>query len=239
MLDIIIPVYNEGDNVQGAFDSLQKSVKTPFRVLLCYDHDTDTTLPIAKNYIQKKFPLVLVKNQGKGAFGAILTGFQQSTSGAVVVFMADDTFNAPIIDEMYTKFMQGCDIVAASRFMRGGCMVGAPLVKMLLARFASFLLYAFTSLPCHDATNAFRLFSRKVLDQIPIESNVGFTFSFELLAKTHRLGWKIEEVPAQWFERVQGKSRFQTFKWVPYYLKWFNYIMATTFFKKNKHGVEK
>jgi len=38
-LDIVIPVYNEGENIVQVLDSLRRSVTTPFRVLICYDHD--------------------------------------------------------------------------------------------------------------------------------------------------------------------------------------------------------
>ncbi len=44
-----------------------------------------------------------------------------------------------------------------------------------------------------------------------MESNEGFTYSIELLVKCHRLGWKMAELPAKWYERTSGKSRFQSF----------------------------
>ena len=43
-LDIIIPVYNEGDHILPVLRELQQEMKTSFRVLICYDHDDDTTL---------------------------------------------------------------------------------------------------------------------------------------------------------------------------------------------------
>jgi dolichol-phosphate mannosyltransferase len=158
----------------------------------------------------------------------VLTGFRASSAPAVIVYPADDNYNAAILDTMYQKFQTGCDIVAASRFIPGGCMVGCRWQKAILVRLTAFTLYHLARLPTHDASNGFRLFSKRVLDTIEIESTDGFTYSIELLVKSHRLGWKIGEVPAQWFERDNGSSRFRVFKWAPAYLRWYFYAFATT-----------
>ena len=94
-------------------------------------------------------------------------------------------------------------------------MVGCPWLKAVLVRAANFTLYHLARLPTHDASNGFRLFSRRVTTEIPIESERGFCYSIELLVKCHRLGWRIGEVPARWFERAHGASRFQVVKWLP------------------------
>jgi hypothetical protein len=197
--------------------------------MICYDREDDNTLPFLKGHIPKNFKIDLVKNEGKGAHGAVLTGFRHSKAGAVIVFPGDDTTNAVILDRMFEKFKEGCDVVAASRFMKGGCMKGCPLLKSILVRSASFTLYWLAAIPIKDASNGFRLFSRRVLDNVLIESQEGFTYSLELLVKCHRLGWKISEVPALWYERTKGKSNFHTIKWLFPYLRWYFYGFKTTY----------
>ena len=135
---------------------------------------------------------------------------------------------------MYKNFIEGSQIVVASRFMKGGSMKNCPLLKSILVRTASFTLYILSSIPVRDASNGFRLFSRKLLNEVEIESEVGFAYSLELLAKCNRLKYKITEVPAQWEERSEGKSRFEIFKWLPQYLKWYIYGIATTWLKTKK-----
>ena len=123
-------------------------------------------------------------------------------------------------------------MVSASRFIPGGCMQGCPWLKDVLVRSANFTLHHFVGIPTHDASNGFRLFSRRVLDEIEIESSIGFTYSLELLVKCHRRGWQIGEVPAQWFERTKGASRFRVLKWLPAYLRWYGYALGTTFLRQ-------
>ncbi|MBD3296685.1 MAG: glycosyltransferase [Candidatus Omnitrophica bacterium] len=233
-LDIVIPVYNEGENIINVLAALKKEVKTPFRVLICYDSPEDTTLRSLDKMPDPGFEILRVQNRGKGAHGAVITGFQDSSAPAVLVFPADDTFNAEMIDSMFEKFTGGADIVAASRFMPGGCMEGAPFMKDLLVRVSAFTLYHLARVPCHDSSNGFRLFSRRVIEEIPIESSEGFVYSIELLVKCHRLKWNISEVPAKWIERTSGESRFRLGKWLPSYLKWFFYAFTTTYLGKKE-----
>jgi len=237
-LDIVVPVYNEGENIVRMLDALRGSVKRPFRVLICYDRDDDDTLPVIRGYADAGFEIVPVKNRRRGVHGAVVTGFQASTAPAVLVMPADDTYNAGILDQMVDRLEQGYDLIAPSRFMKGGRMVGCPWLKAVLVRASAFVLYHLARLPTHDSTNGFRLFSRRVLELIPIESSEGFTYSIELLVKCHRLGWKIGEVPSQWYERKKGASRFKVLKWSPAYLRWVAYAFATTYLFRGPETVD-
>jgi dolichol-phosphate mannosyltransferase len=233
VIDIVIPVYNEGENIISLLKAFDREVYSPIRVLICYDHDDDTTLA-AINKINSRFDIVPVKNTGRFAHGAVLTGFRYSTAPAVISYMADDDYNASLIDKMIELFWHGNDVVCPSRFVPGGCMVGCPWLKDFLVRAVSFTLYHFGRLPSHDATNAFRLFSSRSRNSVKIESTKGFSYSLELLAKAHRSGLKVAEIPAQWFERAQGKSRFQALNWASAYLRWYFYVFATTYLQKKK-----
>ncbi|OJX68164.1 glycosyltransferase family 2 protein [Magnetospirillum sp. 64-120] len=237
-LDIVIPVYNEGENILKVFAALKAEVKTPFRVLICYDFPEDNTLAaLADN--DHGVEVVLVKNPERGPHAAVRAGLAASTAPAVLVYMADDDFNAGIIDRMVALHGQGCDVVAASRFVAGGCMVGCAPFKEAVTRVADFTLYHLCGMKVHDATNGFRLFSRRVVDTIEIESSLGFTYSIELLAKTVRLGWPVAEVPAKWFERSDKPSRFQVLRWIPRYLRWLFYGLATVWLRRGAKTVKR
>jgi dolichol-phosphate mannosyltransferase len=236
-LDIVIPVYNEGANIVRVLESLRDHVKTPFRILICYDRDEDDTLEALRGMDLRGLDVQRVKNRGRGALGAIVTGFEESRAEAVLVFPADDDYNAPNLDRMVEKFGEGCEIVAASRFIPGGCMTGCPWLKATLVRTSAWALHHLARVPTHDPSNGFRLFSRRVLEAIPIESSVGFAYSIELLVKCHRLGWKIGEVPVSWHERKAGQSRFRVLRWLPQYLKWFCYAFATTYLRRGPSSV--
>ncbi|MDO8875818.1 MAG: glycosyltransferase [Pseudolabrys sp.] len=232
-LDIVIPVYNEGRNILATLGALRQHMRTPSRILICYDRpDDDTLTTIAANPERVEgLSIEFVRNPGRGAHGAVMAGFAASRAPFVMVYPADDDFNGAIVDTMVAKAEQGADIVCASRFIPGGCMVGCPWLKATLVRAAAFSLHYIARLPTHDPTSGFRLFSRRVIDRIPVEADRGFCYSIELLVKCHRLGWPVAEVPAQWFERTKGASRFRVISWLPAYLRWYGYAFATTFLR--------
>jgi len=238
-LDIVIPVYNEGRLILATLSALATAVTTPARVLICYDTPDDDTLPAIRNHpdTHKGLAVEFVRNPGRGAHAAVMAGFAASTAPMVVVYPADDDYNAAILDRMVASARQGNDVVSASRFIPGGSMVGCPWLKAVLVRAASFTLYHVARLPSRDASNGLRLFSRRVVDRVRIESDRGFCYSIELLVKVHRLRWPISEVPAQWIERRQGQSRFRVLDWLPAYLRWYFYGFATTFLRRSPKSV--
>jgi glycosyltransferase involved in cell wall biosynthesis len=217
-LDIVIPVYNEGRNIVATLAALAREVKTPARVLICYDHAEDDTLPAIRANPQAHagLPVEFVRNAARGAHGAVVTGFAASTAPFVLMYPADDDYNAGRLDIMVARAHEGCDIVCASRFMPGGEMVGCPWLKAALVRGGNFTLHYLAQLPTTDA----------------VQSDQGFCYSIELLVKVHRLGWRIGEVPVQWFERRHGASRFRVLKWLPAYLRWYAYAFATTLLRR-------
>ncbi len=220
-LSIVMPVYNEGEVISQAITKVESSAKTPHELIIVYDMNEDTTITPVKK-LQGKYPNIrLVKNIfGKGALNALKTGLNKARGEAVCIMMADLTDDPGVLNKMIEKFDQGFDVVAASRYMKGGHQIGGPLIKQILSRIAGISLHYLVGLPTHDATNSFRLYSRKFLSKIKIESDGGFELSLELTVKAHFMGYKVAEVPTTW-TYLAKESRFYLKKWLPKYLKWY------------------
>ena len=238
-LEIIIPIYNEGKNILKLFEFFEIFIKTEFRILLCYDLEDDDVFNFKHEFKKFKFEIIFVKNPSSGPCLAIIEGMYFGNSDCVIVYPADDFLNYNIVDKMYEAFTKNNDIVVASRFMKGGSMKGCPLIKSILVRFVSSTLYLLSSIPVRDASNGFRLFSRRLLNTVNIESKVGFAYSLELLSKCNRLRLKMGEMPAQWEERSVGSSRFKIIKWFSGYLRWYFYGLGTAWLKKKPEDVGK
>ena len=103
----------------------------------------------------------------------------------------------------------------------------------MITNFGSFLMYFICGIPYRDCTNAFKMFNRKILDKIILESKVGFTFALELTVKAHLNNCKIREIPCTWKELPNRKSNFKVFRWLPYYVYWVFYALAYRFKPNN------
>lgn len=224
-LHIVVPVFNEGANFPAFYRSVKENIRTPHRILVVYDFDEDDTLPSVRALQRTDDQLLLIKNWGTGVLGALKTGLGVPKAGAVLVSMADLSDDHPQADAMFALYLQGCDVVAASRYMKGGSQSGGPWLKRTLSRIAGLSLYHLGGLPTHDPTNNFKLYSAQLLKQVVIESTGGFEVALELTAKAHILGMPIGEVPASWKHRVAGTSRFKMVKWLPRYLRWYSSLV--------------
>jgi hypothetical protein len=149
-----------------------------------------------------------------------------ATSGSfVLISMADGSDEPAIIDAMVALARDGADVVAASRYMAGGHQVGGPRLKGLMSRTAGLTLHWFAGIPTHDPTNNFKLYSRRFLDAVTIESTAGFELALELTVKATLQGRRIAEVPTTWRDRAAGKSNFRLRQWLPHYLHWYRVAM--------------
>lgn len=223
-INIVIPVYNEGENIRLILAEIEKKVKTPHKIMIIYDFYEDNTIPVVKDLMKKNNNIMLLKNKyGKGALNAIKTGFESIDKGVVLVTMADLSDDIGKIDEMFQKINEGYDIVCGSRYMKGGKQIGGPWIKKILSRMAGVSLHYITKIPTHDVTNSFKMYAKKVLDEIKIESNGGFELGMEIVIKAHFSGYKVTEIPCIWVDRRKGESRFKIIRWMPKYLRWYFY----------------
>src|SRR5438105_1164667 len=144
--------------------------------------------------------------------------------------MADRCDDPRSVSAMARLVRQGADVVAGSRYARGGRQEGGPLLKRTLSRLAGLSLHYLAGLPVRDATNNFRAYSRRVVEGVAVESKAGFALALELTLKAHWRGWRLAEVPTTWRDRTAGSSRFRTFAWLPHYLRWYLRALGRAWF---------
>jgi len=228
MLSIVLPVFNEGENIVRVLGALAREVRTPHEVLVVYDFAEDTTVRPVRALAM---PTVrLIRNDiGRGVLNAMRTGISAARAPLVLISMADGSDDPTVIDSMVQLARDGADVVAASRYMRGGRQEGGPLLKTFLSRAAGLSLHYLGGLSVHDATSNFRLYKRSLLERIPIESRAGFELALEITVKAHLQGARLAEVPTVWRDRTAGTSKFRMRAWLPGYLRWYTRALAGRF----------
>jgi dolichol-phosphate mannosyltransferase len=221
---LVVPVFNEADNIGALCRKAREELPPGFELLICYDMDSDTTLPaLAALSPEEKPPVVrLIKNDlGPGVRYAIEAGMRAATTPSVIVMMADLSDDFRRVEDMLRLLEQGADVVCASRYSPGGEQHGGPFIKRTLSRLAGQSLHHVAGLPTTDPTNSFKGYQKSYLDRTAIESKAGFSLGLELTVKAHFGGGRVTEVPASWWDRTAGDSRFQLGKWLPHYLRWY------------------
>lgn len=201
---------------------IERAHTRPLEVLVVHDFDEDTTVPVVER-LQSELPeLRLHRNTlGRGVLNALKSGLAAARAPYVLVTMGDGSDDPGEIDAMYALANSGADVVAGSRYMRGGHQLGGPLLKRSMSRVAGLSLHWLGGLPIHDATSNYRMYSKRLLQRVTIESRGGFELGIELTVKAYALGMQVAEVPTTWRDRTAGQSRFRLWKWLPRYLRWY------------------
>src|SRR5260370_31764964 len=106
-LHIVACVYNEAENFPALYQRLKANVRTPYRVVVVYDFEEDTTIPVVRRLAQGDPGLVLVRNPTRGVLGALRTGLAYPKAGAVVGTMADGSDDHVCIGSMYRLYKHG------------------------------------------------------------------------------------------------------------------------------------
>lgn len=224
-LDIIIPVHNESEIIVNLLLQFEKQINCNYKVIICYDFDDDSTPKVINQSLLDKSKIHIIKNKSVGPNEAIKTGIDYSNAEIILVYMADDFLNISLIDKMILKIDEGCDLIIPSRFIKGGTFENKNLFKKIITVLGYSAMYYIAGIPYRDCTNAFKMFSSKIVKKIIFNSSKGFTYALELTIKTHHSKYKIIEMPAKWEDLKGRKSKFKVIKWLPYYIYWLLYAI--------------
>jgi dolichol-phosphate mannosyltransferase len=213
-LIIVIPTYNEAENLPGLVSALFLLPVEGLSVIVVDDNSPDGTGRIADELAESNpGRLSVIHRSGKHGLGtAYLTGFQQALdNGAETIAQMDADFSHPpqkLLSLLET--LKSCDLALGSRYVRGGGVDRHwPYWRKSLSAFGNFYARTILTLPIKDATGGFKVWRRKTLRGMPLErvrSN-GYAFQIEMNYMAYRLGYAIEEVSFYFPDRESGSSK--------------------------------
>ena len=208
---VVIPTYNERDNVEAIVERVTASVADA-HVLIVDDHSPDGTGKIADE-IAAADPRVHVlhRTAKAGLGGAYIAGFGWGLEHGydVLVEMDADGSHAP---EQLTRLLDAlrdADLVIGSRWVPGGTVVNWPKSRELLSRGGNLYTRVALGIDLRDATGGYRAYRRAVLEEIEYRSVVseGYCFQVDLAWRAARGGFRVVEVPITFAERERGESK--------------------------------
>ncbi|WP_203580583.1 glycosyltransferase family 2 protein [Microbacterium hibisci] len=221
-VSIIVPAYNEGEEIAAFLARVASTVTMDFELLVVVDTPEDTTIPVVERAAAADGRIRCVINTyGRGPAQAIRYGFDVAAAPTVVVTMADGSDDPRQIDELADLVERGVVVAAGSRYMAGGQQIGGPRIKRTLSRLAGTSLHLFAGIGTRDATNSFKAYNTDFVRTVTIQSRDGFEIGLELTAKARRARLPVAELPTIWLDRTAGASNFQLRKWIPKYLRWY------------------
>jgi len=227
-LSIIIPCYNEADNVLKLqtefFPVVAELAKTQLvEVIFVDDGSTDATWSALSNAFEHS-PVVDVPvkferhpvNRGLGA--AMRTSMAAASGDIIVTIDSDGTYKFTEIPALLARLTPEVDIVTASPYHPDGGVAGVPAYRLVLSRGSSILYRLLVNWRVHTYTALFRAYRRAVIDHVSFESN-GFLAGTELMVKAMLMGYRVAEYPAVLYARVHGVSKAKLMRTIRAHLK--------------------
>lgn len=213
---VIIPTYNECENAAAIIEAVL-SLATPMDVLVVDDGSPDGTAAIVKSK-QTEHPgrIHLIERSGKLGLGtAYITGFRWALEhGYEYIFEMDADFshNPLDLEKLYSACANGADVAVGSRYVTGVNVVNWPMSRVLMSYFASKYVRLITGMPVHDTTAGFGCYRRRVLEAMELDKIrfKGYAFQIEMKFTARQLGFRIEEVPIIFVNRVLGTSKMSS-----------------------------
>lgn len=230
-LSIIVPTFNEKEQIEKTVHSLYTDLKSinPKPELLIIDDSTDRTYDILQKLMNHYKILKVIHRTGKKGVGsAIRLGIKKAKGKFVIIFMADAPDDSKYIPEMLNKLREGYDVVQTSRFLKGCKIVDYPFKKRIGNWLCNnFIKIVFLEFKLKDFSSLFKGFNKKRIEALNLEANE-FDLGLEIVLKAMRKKYRIIEVPVNWIEREEGKSKLKLSRYAKHYFKrvisiWVNY----------------
>ncbi len=212
-ISVIVPTYNESKNIREILEYIQKSIPENLKAetIVVDDNSPDHTAKIAEDYfhsIKEKttHTINVIKRKAKdGLSSAIINGIQQATGNTIVVMDSDFSHPPNIIPKMIETLKQtSCDIVIASRYVKGGSIQGWPFKRKLMSKIATSIAKRGLGISSKDPMSGFFMFKKNIIAGLKFDA-IGYKILLEILVKTK--GVKIQEVPYTFTNRQQGDSK--------------------------------
>ena len=214
-LTVILPTYNERDNIPILIAGILHHVRTPVEVLVVDDNSPDGTWQVVQEIAAREAleckdgkaqVHLLHRTTERGLTSAIWAGIRAATTEAVSWMDCDLAMPPDVIPALIEQLAAGADIAIGSRYVAGGSDRG----HSLMARAFSVTINTFASLllgwGVRDYTSGFVAARREVFDRLTLRGDYG-EYCIDLLARARMMGLRVAEVPYACAARASGESK--------------------------------
>lgn len=205
-ISVILPAYNEQENIKDAVTSINKYLQKKFRsfeIVVVNDGSTDKTPAIVKKMAKRNKNLRMVTHPKNRGYGATLrTGFANSQGKLVFYTDSDNQYKIKDLD-LFLPLIKKFDIVAGFRTKHED-----PLMRIFISDVYNLIIRLLLNLQVKDVDCSFKLIKKEVFKKIKLKSKTGL-LEAELFAKAKKAGFSITQVAVNHYPRTKGKTSYE------------------------------
>ena len=212
MISVIVPTYNEKENIKKLILAVHKILcGHEHELIIVDDNSPDGTAEVAEE-MSREYPVRVLKRKGKlGLASAVLHGFENAKGEVLGVIDADMQHPPEYVEGFALAALNGQDIAVGSRYIKGGKIEGWSMFRSLVSRGAIMLSRPLTNVK--DPMSGYFFLKRSVIDGVAF-SPTGYKILLEILAKGSYKN--VKEIPYTFKTRKQGKSKLGVSEYANY-----------------------
>ena len=204
MISVVVPIFNEQENIKSLLERLKKTFanyRKEYEVVLIDDKSTDRSWQVLED-LSSKYPIKIHKKEGKrGKAFSLFEGFAKASGEILVMIDADLQYPPEAISEMI-KTLDGADIVVANRKNYYNARIRKTLSRTFRYVFGK-LMFGIDS----DIQSGLKVFKREVLETVKFQPKSGWTFDLEFLHRATQAGFILKNVDIDFYPRKNGNSK--------------------------------
>jgi dolichol-phosphate mannosyltransferase len=210
-LSVVIPAYNEEQNIVKCIQDLQATIRDeyriPYEIIVVDDNSKDRTAELVRAEMAKDPAVRLVSRNPPGGFGrAVRSGLEAIRGDVVVIYMADHSDTPEDVAAYYRKIGEGYDCVFGSRFITGSEVRDYPGLKLVVNRIVNRCIQVMFWTRFNDLTNAFKAYRTAVIRDCGPYRASHFNITLEMSLGALIRGYNIAQIPIRWYGRTWGSS---------------------------------
>ncbi|MEK6981917.1 MAG: polyprenol monophosphomannose synthase [Candidatus Micrarchaeota archaeon] len=214
MISIVIPTYNEKDNLPILVKRIDTALKNNYQIVIVDDNSPDGTAKVALD-LSKNYNLTLVKREGKlGLASAVIAGIEKAETENIIVMDADLSHPPEKLPE-FVKALETSDLVIGSRNIEGGKVETWPIHRKIVSAGATLMANMLIGTNISDPMSGFFAIKKSILQNTKIKVK-GYKILMNILAKNPKI--KIKEIPYVFQDRLYGQTKLDQKEMMNYVL---------------------
>ena len=209
---LVIPTYDEAENVEAIVDAARAQLPDSRRILIVDDSSPDGTGQIADRLAAEHADLEVLHRPLKEGLGpAYLAGFERALEqGAEFVMQMDADFSHDPSDlPRLLNAAKGADLVVGSRYVPVGGVTEWGPMRRIISRGGGTYAQLVLWVRVRDLTGGFKCWRREALGSIDFDAvdSKGYAFQIEMTYRALRTGYRVVEAPIVFRDRRVGNSK--------------------------------
>ena len=205
-ISVIIPTYNERENISDIIDLVFKEIKPLKEIIIVDDDSPDLTWQLVEEIRKDKPQIKLFRRLNESVLPTAIWKGILSSQGEIILWLDADFLSLPSTLTRWLDYFNGYDIAVASRYVEGGQDTRIEKIRVITSKLFNNIAQFILQTNTRDLTSGYIIARKEIFKKVNISGLYG-EYSIKFLYQAEKANFRIKEVPYICLSRNKGKSK--------------------------------